>query len=219
MNTETIEEKYYRIATRVLAEQHPNEKPMLINDQDNDPVVMNFYCRVIELIIAEEREASGWQDIATAPKDDTAVLGYQLVHEELWVIAPMYFLEGNWVLVSFHAHNTEFKMKPTHWMPIPPPPVAPKGMSDQEDQTNTDEMSRYFGMGQDGNPTEVIIVEYKSGNIGIELNTKRDGMEQLVASVELNPNTFSLLFEAMFRATNGQAKWYTPATKKDEVSE
>lgn len=92
-------------------------------------------------------------------------------------------------------------------------------MSDQEDQTNTDEVLRYFGLGQDGSPTEVIIIEYKSGNIRIELQTKRDGMEKIVTPITLNPNTFSMLFDAMFRAAHDQAVWNTPVSKKDEVSE
>jgi len=92
-------------------------------------------------------------------------------------------------------------------------------MSDQEDKTNTDEELRYFGLAQDGSPTEVIIVEYKSGNIGIELHTKRDGMEPLVTLMALEPATFAILFDAMFRAAHDQAVWHTPASKKDEASE
>ena len=89
-------------------------------------------------------------------------------------------------------------------------------MSDQEQK---DEVLRYFGLAQDGNPTEVIIIEYKSGNIGIELQTKRDGMEKLVTPMILRPNTFSMLFDAMVRAAHDQAVWNAPVSKKDEVSE
>ena len=88
-------------------------------------------------------------------------------------------------------------------------------MSEQEQK---DEVLRYFGLAQDGNPTEVIIIEYKSGNIGIELQTKRDGMEKLVTPMILRPKTFSMLFDAMVRAAHDQAVWNTPVTKKDEVS-
>ena len=91
-------------------------------------------------------------------------------------------------------------------------------MSDQEYKTNTDEVSRYFGIRQDGNPTEVIIIEYKSGNIGIKLQTKRDGMEKIVTPITVNPNTFSMLFEAMFRAANDQSVWHTPTLKEVEES-
>ena len=64
-----------------------------------------------------------WQPIETAPKDgETAVLGYQSINEANWVIAPMYFNDGGWLLVAFHDANIEFEMHPTHWMPIPPPP-------------------------------------------------------------------------------------------------
>ena len=86
-------------------------------------------------------------------------------------------------------------------------------MSDQEQK---DEVLRYFGLAQDGNPTEVIIIEYKNGNIGIELQTKRDGMEKLVTPMILSPNTFSMLFDAMVRAAHDQAVWNTPTSKESE---
>ena len=64
-----------------------------------------------------------WLPIETAPMDgETSVLGYHKVLGGMWVIAPMYFKDGAWLLLAFHTDNTEFEMQPTHWMPIPAPP-------------------------------------------------------------------------------------------------
>lgn len=57
MVKETLNEKYYRLAVTVLAEQYPDQKPLPIDDPDNDPVAGRFHNRVLELAIAEEREA------------------------------------------------------------------------------------------------------------------------------------------------------------------
>lgn len=55
---ETIEQKYYRLCVHVFAEQHPDEEPLPIDDPSNDPVALKFHHRVVELAIAEEREAN-----------------------------------------------------------------------------------------------------------------------------------------------------------------
>ena len=65
----------------------------------------------------------GWQPIETAPKD-CAFLGYQVLIAKMWVIAPMYWSGSEFVLVQFHNDNTEHSMKPTHWQPLPQPPMA-----------------------------------------------------------------------------------------------
>jgi hypothetical protein len=65
---------------------------------------------------------SEWQPIETAPKDETAVLAYQRLTSQLWVIAPMYWCGSTWLLVQFHSDNYEHGMQPTHWMEIPEPP-------------------------------------------------------------------------------------------------
>lgn len=63
-----------------------------------------------------------WLPIETAPMDETAVLGYQKLAGEAWVIAPMYFNGSAWLMLEFHTANTEFEMHPTHWMSVPNPP-------------------------------------------------------------------------------------------------
>lgn len=62
-----------------------------------------------------------WQPIETAPKD-CGFLGYQSVPGDMWIIAPMYWIGSEFALVQFHFDNIEHPMKPTHWMPLPPPP-------------------------------------------------------------------------------------------------
>jgi len=80
-------------------------------------------------------------------------------------------------------------------------------MSNQENQTNPNEVSKYFGLRQKGNETEVIMTERASGNIGIQLSTIRDGMEPLVTSMILTPKTFSLLCDAMLQAAHNIDIW------------
>lgn len=65
----------------------------------------------------------GWQTIDNAPLD-CAVLGYQKLSDSIWIIAPMYFYVDNWLLMQVHNDNTEYAAYPTHWMPIPNPPVC-----------------------------------------------------------------------------------------------
>ena len=63
-----------------------------------------------------------WQDISTAPKD-CAFLGYFKICEGLWIIAPMYWSDSEFLFVEFYPDNTEHSAKPTHWMPIPDAPI------------------------------------------------------------------------------------------------
>ena len=63
-----------------------------------------------------------WQPINTAPTEGVAILGFQRLTSELWVIVPMCFDGGVWRLLAFHNDNTEHEMVPTHWVPIPEPP-------------------------------------------------------------------------------------------------
>lgn len=59
---------------------------------------------------------SEWQPIETAPKDETRVLlgraGVPSLHTAFW-------RGGVW-----HCGNLSYFNNPTHWMPLPAPPVA-----------------------------------------------------------------------------------------------
>jgi hypothetical protein len=73
-----------------------------------------------------------WQDISTAPKDGTVI--------DVWVNDPdgphrqtnVFWNDGYWVLrrnrwssvEAFFDEKGVPKIKITHWMPLPPPPVT-----------------------------------------------------------------------------------------------
>lgn len=64
-----------------------------------------------------------WQTIETAPKD-CAFLGYMIINEANWLIAPMYWSGKEWLTLEYYSDNTEHSIEPTHWMPLPAPPGA-----------------------------------------------------------------------------------------------
>jgi hypothetical protein len=79
--------------------------------------------RLIELAIAEEREACGWQPIETAPKDGTVI--------DLWCGGERYadcqWYKNEWREYRYDDFDSlallPVERLPTHWMPLP---TAPK---------------------------------------------------------------------------------------------
>lgn len=82
---------------------------------------------VLELIAAARLAASpvgGWQPIETAPRDSTEVLvlvGRKIIRLG-WYFKPSSRTEG------WRDENGN-RINPTHWMPLPPPPVSTGGQS------------------------------------------------------------------------------------------
>lgn len=74
-------------------------------------------------------QSGEWQDISTAPKDGTAIAGYQKLTSRLWLIDIIYWNEDAWRVTQFHNENNEYEVKPTHWMSLPAPP--PDGGDDE----------------------------------------------------------------------------------------
>jgi hypothetical protein len=74
-------------------------------------------------------EAPGWQDIATAPKDGTAILGGRGGENPWGVPDIVLWLDGSgavsdgpgWYRFAGVGWNTR-TVRPTHWMPLPSPP-------------------------------------------------------------------------------------------------
>jgi hypothetical protein len=67
-----------------------------------------------------------WQPIETAPKDGTFILGYYADRPWLWDIVQWDagYLGGAWWGGGHENDGPLFP--PTHWMPLPDPPVATK---------------------------------------------------------------------------------------------
>jgi len=79
-----------------------------------------------------ERGAEGWEPIATAPKDGTVLLGYSarwaMDMPELVVWLDGFRIErAGWFT---YQGRHRFVNQPTHWRPLPPPPVASSGESE-----------------------------------------------------------------------------------------
>lgn len=64
----------------------------------------------------ETEQASGWRDIATAPKDGAEVLVYGPEDGVCVAVTGLPWAEGMWISAS------EDRVDPTHWMPLPEPP-------------------------------------------------------------------------------------------------
>ena len=67
---------------------------------------------------------SGWQPIETAPKDGTPILVFD---EGAICIAT--FADDYW------WDNGAMTIPPTHWMPLPDPPVAARGDAEGREPT------------------------------------------------------------------------------------
>jgi hypothetical protein len=67
---------------------------------------------------------SGWQPIATAPKDGTMVMIYD--QGDPTPIAVAYWTTSVWVdggaWVQEEHRSDTYTFNPTHWMPLPTPP-------------------------------------------------------------------------------------------------
>lgn len=64
------------------------------------------------------QQYNAWQDISTASKDGTEILGYLF---EDCSPQPIYWAEG---ALGWYSDVTCKYVMPTHWMPIPTPPDA-----------------------------------------------------------------------------------------------
>lgn len=60
-----------------------------------------------------------WQPIETAPKDGTDIIGSWQCLNKTWDMNKLCFVDGMWL---DHYHDCQFN--PTHWMPLPEPPVG-----------------------------------------------------------------------------------------------
>lgn len=66
---------------------------------------------------------SEWQPIATAPKDGTVIWGCDAVRGYDGKV--VYTQSHEWMCVGFNQFGMDIGFYPTHWMPLPKPPVQP----------------------------------------------------------------------------------------------
>jgi len=64
-----------------------------------------------------------WQPIETAPQDGTPILAYfkSAIQHVPGIISVAKKKEHYWVLECYAEHQCSV---PTHWMPLPPPPLG-----------------------------------------------------------------------------------------------
>jgi len=63
-----------------------------------------------------------WEDISTAPKDGTPILGFtdNFITVVKWL---QWGNNGYWTLVETGSFASDGEWAPTHWMPLPAPPL------------------------------------------------------------------------------------------------
>lgn len=72
---------------------------------------------------------SAWQPIETAPKDGTWILGVRQYKQQsgkpdVWTIpTSLLWHDGRWCQGCDCDWDFKQEVKPTHWMPLPQPPV------------------------------------------------------------------------------------------------
>ena len=76
---------------------------------------MNHEATELRRELAHERAKQQWQPIASAPRDDTVVLGWD--GEDVRIMS-------FWLTWGAHVEdwNDDSMYAPTHWMPLPAPP-------------------------------------------------------------------------------------------------
>ena len=76
--------------------------------------------------VLDRREAEGWRDISSAPKDGTTVLVYVPDFEK---VTEAWFCEQTGLWPRDNAYSDEGQPcnvgMPTHWRPLPAPPSTP----------------------------------------------------------------------------------------------
>jgi len=73
-----------------------------------------------ELLSLRSQPEDGWQDISTAPKDGSFIIGAWSVNNrgEEWIYGVVKWDEGSWI------ENYDPVSAPAHWRPLPPSPGA-----------------------------------------------------------------------------------------------
>ena len=118
---ETIEQRVFRLG-RVMHGKDTLSFADALNDRN-----FKLACKLVELAISEEREASGWKAIESAPKNRRILVfnGARVFAAE-WAIN-LFTEEGAWRVATYTDEGDQIILKDaTHWTDYPPLPAAPK---------------------------------------------------------------------------------------------
>lgn len=112
----THDEKIVEAVARAIAEQ------IKVDASGLAPAVIAHHITGFEeaaraAITAYQAEA--WQDISTAPKDGTYVLGYGPHSSRGHYVDAIHFWRDRWTIEWMEGFGA-----PTHWQPLPPAPKA-----------------------------------------------------------------------------------------------
>ena len=74
--------------------------------------------------VVDRREAEGWRDISTAPKDGTPILTYSDACVETEAQMVMWWSNDKEESCGFgwEAYDVSHMLAPSYWRPLPPPP-------------------------------------------------------------------------------------------------
>jgi hypothetical protein len=92
--------------------------------QDDRSVASSLKEIVIAALQAAEQERQEWRPIETAPKKNLfeCLIGRAASEDNIGAVHQCNYIEGDWVVVGMFSR---FK-NPTHWMPLPNPPIEEK---------------------------------------------------------------------------------------------
>jgi hypothetical protein len=66
-------------------------------------------------------DLTDWRPIDTAPRDGTFLLLFAASGDAVSAICP--FQVARWTHDSWESEDSRLIERPTHWMPLPPPPA------------------------------------------------------------------------------------------------
>lgn len=113
-------------------------------------------------LLAREQAVAGWQPIETAPKDGTAIFGYQATPGEYEgrIAVVWTWSEGRlWSCADYPG------LRPTHWLPLPAPPGQEQPPSQAVAMTKEEHaaVERAFMRSIDIVPSQAVADAYRRG--------------------------------------------------------
>lgn len=96
--------------------------------------VLFWNARSAVLALIDRREADGWRDISTAPRDGTPILTYSggCVETEAQMVMWWSMDKAEHCGFGWEAYEVSHMLAPTHWQPLPEPPTTEGASHERE---------------------------------------------------------------------------------------